>query len=77
MEDFFRYVLFKLLNSLKCPEQLLDVFKLRGSLRNKEFRNETLLDLPKIKTSMGQTMFSNAGAKDWNSLPRHIRQLRS
>ena len=26
---------------------------------------------------MGQTMFSYAGAKDWNSLPRHIRKMTS
>ena len=75
---FFRYVLiFKILNNLNCPEQLLDVFKFRSSVRNRELRDETLLDLPKVKTKMGQTMFAYAGAKDWNSLPRHIRQLKS
>ena len=36
-----------------------------------------LLDLPKVKTKMGQTMFPDAGAKDWNSLPRHIRKMTS
>ena len=59
---FFRYVLiFKILNNLKCPEQLLDVFKFRSSARNRELRDETLLDLPKVKTKMGQTMFAYAG----------------
>ena len=75
---FFRYVLiFKILNNLNCPEQLLDVFKFRSCIRNRELRDETLLDLPKVKTGMGQTMFAYAGTKDWNSLPRHIRQLKS
>ena len=75
---FFRYVLiFKILNNLNCPEQLLDVFKFRSSVRNRELRDETLLDLPKVKTKMGQTMFSYAGAKDWNSLPRYIREMTS
>ena len=54
---FFRYVLiFKILNNLKCPEQLLDVFKFRSSVGNRELWDETLLDLPKVKTKMGQTI---------------------
>ena len=73
---FFRFVLiFKILNNLDCPEQLLGIFKFRRSVRSRELRDETLLDLPKVKTRMGQTMFAYAGAKDWNSLPVHIRQL--
>ena len=44
---FFGYVLiFKILNNLRCPEQLLVVFKFRSSVRNRELRDETLLDLP-------------------------------
>ena len=73
---FFRFVLiFKILNNLDCPEQLLGIFKFRRSVRRRELRDETLLDLPKVKTRMGQTMFAYTGAKDWNSLPVHIRQL--
>ena len=73
---FFRFVLiFKILNNLDCPEQLLGIFKFRRSVRNRGLRDETLLDLPKVKTRMGQTMFAYAGEKDWNSLPVHIRHL--
>ena len=46
-------------------------------MRNRELRDETLLDLPKVKTKMGQTMFAYSGAKDWNSLPRYIRKMTS
>ena len=76
---FFRFVLiFKILNNLDCPEQLLGIFIFRRSVRSRELRDETLLDLPKVKTRMGQTMFAYAGANDWNSpVPVHIRQLRT
>ena len=30
-------------------------------------------NLPAVKTSTGQTTFQYAGARDWNSLPRDIR----
>ena len=56
---------------------MLEDFKFRNSVKNRELRDETLLDLPKVESRMGQTMFAYAGAKDWNSLPRHIRQLKS
>ena len=56
---FFRFVLiFKILNNLDCPEQVLGIFKFRRSVRSREPRDETLLDLPKVKTRMGQTMFA-------------------
>ena len=62
---FFRFVLiFKILNNLDCPEQLLGIFKFRRSVRSRELRDETLL-----------ARLAYAGAKDWNSLPVHIRQL--
>ena len=73
---FFRFVLiFKILNNLDCPEQLLGIFKFRRSVRSRELRDETLLDLPKVKIRMGQTMFAYAGAKDRNYLSVDIRHL--
>ena len=76
MRRFFRFVLiFTILNNLDCPEQLLGIFKFRRSVRSRELLDETLLDLPKVETRMGQTMFAYAGAKDWNSLSVHILQL--
>ena len=59
---FFRFVL--IFTILNCPEQLLGIFKFRRSVRSRELRDETLL-----------ARHSYAGAKDWNSLPVHIRQV--
>ena len=67
---FFRFVLIvQILNNLDCLEQLLGNLKFRRSVRSRELQDETLLDLPKVKTRMGQTMFVYAEAKNWNSLP--------
>ena len=59
------------------PKQLLGIFKLRSTLRNRELRDKTMLHLPKVNSKMGQTMFEYAGAKDWNSLPINIREITS
>ena len=70
---FFRFIIiFKILNNLGCPQQLLGIFTLRSTLRNRELRDKTRLHLPKVNGKMGQTMFKYAGAKDWNSLPIYI-----
>ena len=53
--------------NLGCPQQLLGIFTLRSTLRNRELRDKTRLHLPKVNGKMGQTMFKYAGAKDWNS----------
>ena len=75
---FFRFIIiFKILNHLNCPKQLLGIFKLRSTLRNRELRDKTMLHLPKVNSKMGQTMFEYAGAKDWNSLPINIREITS
>jgi hypothetical protein len=36
-------------------------------------RNKTLLDLPKVNSAIGQSIFKYAGAKD--SLPLNIREI--
>ena len=75
---FLRFIIiFKILNYLNCPKQLLGIFKLRSTLRNRELRDKTMLHLPKVNSKMGQTMFEYAGAKDWNSLPINIREITS
>jgi hypothetical protein len=38
-------------------------------------RDETLFDLPKVNSAIGQSTFKFAGAKDWNSLPLNIREM--
>jgi hypothetical protein len=44
-------------------------------LHNRDLRDKTLLDLPKVNSAIGQSAFKYAGAKDWNSLPPNIREM--
>ena len=65
---FLFIIIFKILNNLGCPQQLLRIFALRSTLRNREIViKHAWLHLPKVKSKMGQTMFKYAGAKDWDS----------
>ena len=60
-----------------CPEELTSYLPSRASMRSRQFRDNTLLHLPKTKSAMGQRTFQYSAAKDWNSLPKHIRELQS
>lgn len=44
-------------------------------MHDKNLKDKTLLDLPKVKTAIGQSMFKYAGAKDWNSLSSNFREI--
>jgi hypothetical protein len=44
-------------------------------MHNRDLRDKTLLDLPKVNSAIGQSTFKYAGAKDWNSLPLNIREM--
>ena len=46
-------------------------------MHDKDLRDKTLLDLPEVKSSIGQSMYKYAGAKDWNSLPSKCREITS
>jgi hypothetical protein len=48
-------------------------------MHNRDLRDKTLLDLPKVNSAilLGQSAFRYAGAKDWNSLPLNIREMTS
>ena len=65
----------KILHNLNCPRQLKDTFKFRCCMHNRDLKDKTLLDLPKVNSAIGQTTFKYAGAKDWNSLPVNIREM--
>ena len=62
---------------LDCPDQSRDIFKFRCNMHDKDLRDKTLLDLPKVKSAIGQSMYKYAGAKDWNSLPSKFREITS
>jgi hypothetical protein len=38
-------------------------------MHNRDLRDKTLLDLPKVNSAIGQSAFKYVGAKDWPSLP--------
>ena len=69
---FLRFIsILKILHNLDCPDQSRDVFKFRRNMHDKDLRDKTLLDLPKVKSAI------HAGAKDWNSLPSKFREITS
>ena len=70
-------LVFKIVHRLQCPEQLTDYLQLRSSLHSRSLRDNTLLHLLKVKTSIGQSTFQYSAAADWNSLPRSIREITS
>lgn len=75
---FLRFLLvFKIVYNVDCPSQLKNTLIFRSSLRERSLRDKSLLDIPKLSTSLGQTTFKFAAAKDWNSLPKSIRELSS
>ena len=73
---FLRFLcIFKILHNLNSLSQLNDTFKFRCCMHNRDLRDKTLLDLPKVNTVIGQTTFKYAGTKDWNSLPENIKEM--
>jgi hypothetical protein len=44
-------------------------------MHNRDLRDKTLLDLPKVNSAIGQSAFKYSGVKDWNSLPLNIREI--
>ena len=71
---FHRFLaIFKILYKQDCSEKLYDIFKFRSCMRGRDLRDNSLLHLPAVKTSTGQSTFQYAGTRDWNSLPRDIR----
>ena len=43
----------------------------------RSLRDPTLLDLPPVTTGCGETSFRFSAARDWNSLPKEIRELKT
>ena len=73
---FLRFTsIFKILYNLDCPSQLRDTFKFKRCMHNRDLRDKTLLDLPKVNSAIGQSAFNYAGAKDLNSLPEICNSL--
>ena len=43
----------------------------------KTLRDSGELHLPRYKTAMGQSTFEYAAAKEWNDLPKEVKELRA
>ena len=39
------------------------------------FRDSSLIDGVRAKTALGQSSFKSAASHEWNSLPRHLRDI--
>ena len=44
--------IFRILHNLNCPDQLKDTFQFRCCMHNRDLRDKTLLDFPKIKSAI-------------------------
>ena len=68
---------FRIINNVNCPKQLIGYLVKRSRRHCRSLRDSTLLDLPQVKTKCGQTSFKFSAARDWNSLPKDIRDQKS
>ena len=66
---------YRTVNNVMCPEQLVSYLPSRSSMHGRQIRDNSQLHLPKTKSAMGQSTFQYSAARDWNSLPKHIREL--
>ena len=62
----------KCINKL-VPDYLVDMFKLRSHVHNRQTRSSSALDIPLCHLSTGQRSFAYRGAKLWNSLNSNIK----
>ena len=65
----------KCINKL-VPDYLVDMFKLRSQVHNRQTRSSSALDILLCRLSTGQRSFTYRGAKLWNSLNSNIKSLK-
>ena len=64
---FLRFQLvFKIVKRHNCPEHLENYIATRASLRLRSLRDDSLLNIPTARSTMGQKTFQYSAAKDWN-----------
>ena len=66
---------FKIVHNINCPHQLEGYLVKRSEMHNRDLRDSTLLHVIATKTKMGQSSFKCAAAREWNDLPRGLREL--
>ena len=67
--------MFKIINNIDCPRQLKGYLVKRSELCDRNFRDSSLIDGVRAKTALGQSSFKSAASREWNSLPRHFRDI--
>ena len=73
---FIRFQLvFKIVKRHNCPEHLENYLATRESLRLRSLRDDSLLNIPTARSTMGQKTFQYSAAKDWNRLPKEFRDI--
>ena len=65
--------MYKIIDNIDCPRQLKGYLVKRSELHDRNFRDSSLIDGMRAKSTMGQCSFQSAAAREWNSLPRNIR----
>ena len=68
-------LVFKIINNIDCPRQLKGYLVKRSELCDRNFRDSSLIDGVRAKTALGQSSFKSAASREWNSLPRHLRDI--
>ena len=61
------------INNIDCPRQPKGCLVKWSELHDRNFRDSSLIDGMRAKSTMGQCSFKSAAARKWNSLPRNIR----
>ena len=67
----FQHV-FQIVKRHNCPENYLAT---RASLRLRSLRDDSLSNIPTARSTMGQKTFQYSAAKDWNRLPKELRDI--
>ena len=68
-------LVFKILNNMDCPRQLQDKLIKRSAVHTRTLRDSSILNIPRVKSATGEKTFQFSAARDWNSLPREIREI--
>ena len=67
----------RLIHNINCPQQLENYLLKRSAFHTRDFRDSTLLNIVATKTKVGQTSFKCTAAREWNLLPKDIREIQS
>ena len=68
-------LVYKIIYNIDCPQQLIGYFTRRSETHNRSLRDTTLLCVIPTKSKMGESSFQCSAAKEWNALPKHLRDL--